>query len=483
MCSSGCLARGSSARSIAFIFNGFFLGILLHPLKTVLHNSHSIIPGDQAIITSPTEGITVPLKVAAVVGLVIALPIVLWQVWSFVSPGLRPKERKFVGPFIASALLLFAVGAVFAYFVMPLGLNFLTNFLSGNAVYFPDIDSYIGFFLIIIFVFGITFEMPVALVLLGILGLVSSKKLKGWRKPAYVGIILVALVITPGADPVHAHRPGDPAAAPLRGVDHRAPADLPPLRFRSRPGQPIHSGAMRPDQRSLGELRPTTIELHTLPYAEGSALITMGETRVLCAASVEERVPPFRKGTGKGWVTAEYAMLPRSTQTRTERDGRKGRVDGRVQEIQRLIGRSLRAAVDFDALGERSILIDCDVMVADGGTRTASITGGYVALALAVARLRQARVLRGDPLRWPVAAVSAGIVSGEARLDLCYLEDSAAETDMNCVGSSDGRFIELQGSAEQEPFSREELDALLGLAGAGLRQLFAIQAEVLASAA
>jgi sec-independent protein translocase protein TatC len=186
---------------IAFIFNGFFLGILLHPLKTVLHNSHSIIPGDQAIITSPTEGITVPLKVAAVVGLVIALPIVLWQVWSFVSPGLRPKERKFVGPFIASALLLFAVGAVFAYFVMPLGLNFLTNFLSGNAVYFPDIDSYIGFFLIIIFVFGITFEMPVALVLLGILGLVSSKKLKGWRKPAYVGIILVALVITPGADP------------------------------------------------------------------------------------------------------------------------------------------------------------------------------------------------------------------------------------------------------------------------------------------
>jgi ribonuclease PH len=135
---------------------------------------------------------------------------------------------------------------------------------------------------------------------------------------------------------------------------------------------------MRPDQRAFDELRPTTIELHTLPYAEGSALITMGETRVLCAASVEERVPPFRKGTGRGWVTAEYAMLPRSTQTRTERDGRKGRVDGRVQEIQRLIGRSLRAAVDFEALGERSILIDCDVMVADGGTRTASITGGYV---------------------------------------------------------------------------------------------------------
>jgi ribonuclease PH len=240
---------------------------------------------------------------------------------------------------------------------------------------------------------------------------------------------------------------------------------------------------MRPDQRALDELRPTTIELHTLPYAEGSALITMGETRVLCAASVEERVPPFRKGTGRGWVTAEYAMLPRSTQTRTERDGRKGRVDGRVQEIQRLIGRSLRAAVDFEALGERSILIDCDVMVADGGTRTASITGGYVALALAIDRLRQAKVIRGNPLRWPVAAVSAGIVAGEARLDLCYLEDAAAETDMNCVGASDGRFIELQGSAEQEPFSRQELDALLGLAGAGMRQLFALQAEVLGGAA
>ncbi|MEA2638366.1 MAG: ribonuclease [Chloroflexota bacterium] len=239
---------------------------------------------------------------------------------------------------------------------------------------------------------------------------------------------------------------------------------------------------MRPDQRANDELRPTTIELHAIPYAEGSALITMGETRVLCAASVEERVPPFRKGTGRGWVTAEYAMLPRSTQTRTERDGRKGRVDGRVQEIQRLIGRSLRAAVDFEALGERSILIDCDVIVADGGTRTASITGGYVALALAVARLREAKVVRGDPLRWPVAAVSAGIVAGEPRLDLCYLEDAAAETDMNCVGSSDGRLIELQGSAEQEPFSREELDSLLGLASAGMQQLFALQAQVLSGA-
>ena len=240
---------------------------------------------------------------------------------------------------------------------------------------------------------------------------------------------------------------------------------------------------MRADGRAADQLRPVKITPDFIPHAEGSALITVGETRVLCAATVEERVPPFRKGSGRGWVTAEYAMLPRSTQTRTERDGRKGRVDGRVQEIQRLIGRSLRAAVDFEALGERSILIDCDVLVADGGTRTASITGGYVALALAIGRLRDAHAIRSDPLRWPVAAVSAGIVAGEARLDLCYLEDSAADTDMNCVGSSDGRFIELQGSAEQEPFSREELDALLALAGAGLQQLFAIQAEVLRGAA
>jgi ribonuclease PH len=203
---------------------------------------------------------------------------------------------------------------------------------------------------------------------------------------------------------------------------------------------------------------------------------------VLCAASVEERVPQFRKGSGRGWVTAEYAMLPRSTMTRSERDGRRGRIDGRVQEIQRLIGRSLRAAVDFARLGERSIFIDCDVLVADGGTRTASITGGYVALALAVAKLRAAGLVTDDPLRWQVSAVSAGIVAGEPRLDLNYLEDSAADTDMNCVGSSDGRFIELQGSAEQQPFSRLEMDSLLELASAGMEQLFVIQSEALASA-
>ena len=239
---------------------------------------------------------------------------------------------------------------------------------------------------------------------------------------------------------------------------------------------------MRPDGRAPDQIRESKIELHALPYAEGSALIAMGETRVLCSATVEERTPQFRKGTGRGWVTAEYSMLPRSTQTRTERDGRRGRVDGRVQEIQRLIGRSLRAGVDFDHLGERSIIIDCDVLVADGGTRTASITGGYVALALAVGRLREAGLVRHDPLRWPVAAVSAGIIAGEPRLDLCYLEDAAADTDLNCVGAADGRFIELQGSAEQEPFSREEMDRLLELAGTGLKRLFELQAEALTGA-
>jgi ribonuclease PH len=172
-------------------------------------------------------------------------------------------------------------------------------------------------------------------------------------------------------------------------------------------------------------------------------------------------------------------MLPRSTMTRSERDGRKGRVDGRAQEIQRLIGRSLRAAVDFTRLGERSIFVDCDVIVADGGTRTASITGGYVALALAIAKLRAAGLVTADPLRWQVAAISTGIVAGEPRLDLNYLEDSAADTDMNCVGCGDGRFIELQGSAELEPFSREEMESMLALAAAGMQQLFAIQAEAL----
>jgi len=238
---------------------------------------------------------------------------------------------------------------------------------------------------------------------------------------------------------------------------------------------------MRPDGRRPDELRPVTIEPGAVAYAEGSALVAFGDTRVLCAASVEERVPPYRKGTGAGWITAEYAMLPRSTQVRTERDGRRGRVDGRVQEIQRLIGRSLRAAVDMDALGERTIVVDCDVLQADGGTRTAAITGGFVALALAIDKLRDAGLIRHEPIRHAVAAVSVGIVGGQPRLDLNYLEDSAAHTDMNCVGAEDGRFIELQGTAEQEPFSRDEMQALLSLADAGLVRLFSLQREALGS--
>ena len=236
---------------------------------------------------------------------------------------------------------------------------------------------------------------------------------------------------------------------------------------------------MRPDGRVPDQLRSTVIEVGVLPYPEGSCMISTGETRVLCAATVEERVPAFRKGSGMGWVTAEYAMLPRSTQTRTERDGRRGRVDGRAQEIQRLIGRSLRAAVDLSLLGERSILIDCDVIVADGGTRTAAITGGYVALALAIRSLEEAKVIRSGVLSRAVAAVSAGIVAGEPRLDLCYLEDAAAGTDLNCVGTPDGRFIEIQGTAEGAPFSREEMDRLLELAGAGMRRLFEAQDQAL----
>jgi len=187
------------ATILAFVFKDFVLGLLLHPLTVILHNSHSIV--STAIFSGPTEGLTMPMKVAAVVGFVLALPVILWQVWSFVSPGLRPVERKFAGPFIGSALLLFACGAAFAYFVMPIGLGFLANFLSKNAVYFPDINQYLSFFLLLVLVFGVTFELPVVLVLLGVLRIISSQWLKARRKAAIVIIILAALVVTPGADP------------------------------------------------------------------------------------------------------------------------------------------------------------------------------------------------------------------------------------------------------------------------------------------
>jgi ribonuclease PH len=235
----------------------------------------------------------------------------------------------------------------------------------------------------------------------------------------------------------------------------------------------------RPDGRAADELRPVRITRSWLDHAEGSVLVEFGRTRVLCAASVTEGVPRWRKGSGLGWVTAEYAMLPRSTHTRSDRESVKGRIGGRTHEISRLVGRSLRAAIDDKALGENTIVIDCDVLQADGGTRTAAITGSYVALADAVSWLRERGALAGEPLRTSVAAVSVGIVAGHARLDLCYEEDVAAETDMNVVCTGDGRFVEVQGTAEGEPFDRAELDRLLDLGAAGCATLAAMQEAAL----
>jgi ribonuclease PH len=231
---------------------------------------------------------------------------------------------------------------------------------------------------------------------------------------------------------------------------------------------------MRPDGRLPDELRPISITPDFNRYAEGSALVAFGETQVICTASVEEKVPSFLEGQGRGWITAEYAMLPRATHTRSGRAG-----GGRGQEIQRLIGRSLRAAVDARALGPRQITIDCDVIQADGGTRTAAITGGFVALALATRRLVKSGKLSKDPLRQPVAAISAGIVDGEARVDLPYLEDSKAEVDCNFVMTGDGRFVEIQATAEKDAFSAEEYGALVALAGQAMKTLFARQREAL----
>jgi ribonuclease PH len=235
----------------------------------------------------------------------------------------------------------------------------------------------------------------------------------------------------------------------------------------------------RPDGRAPDELRPVSIETGINLYAEGSALIAMGDTRVLCTASWDDKPPPHRKGTGLGWVTGEYSMLPRATQQRTAREARLGRVDGRTQEIQRLVGRALRAAVDMSAMGERTVIVDCDVLQADGGTRTAAITGGFVALHLAFQKAVERNLMRILPIKHFVAAVSVGIVQGQPRLDLNYLEDFAAHTDMNCVLADDGRFIEIQGTAEQEPFAREEMDQLLKLATKGVGELVAAQKKAL----
>jgi ribonuclease PH len=237
----------------------------------------------------------------------------------------------------------------------------------------------------------------------------------------------------------------------------------------------------RPDGRRPDQLRDVTITRNWLEHAEGSVLVEFGGTRVLCAASVNEEVPRWRRGSGLGWVTAEYAMLPRSTNTRNDRESVKGRLGGRTHEISRLIGRSLRACVDLKALGENTIIIDCDVLQADGGTRTAAITGGYVALADAVSWLTSRKRTKGDPLTTSVAAISVGILDGQARLDLSYAEDVIAETDMNVVCTGDGRFVEVQGTAEREPFDRELLDELLSLAVTGCGELTRIQQQVLAA--
>ena len=230
---------------------------------------------------------------------------------------------------------------------------------------------------------------------------------------------------------------------------------------------------MRTDNRQPADLRKVEIVTHPIATAEGSALIKAGNTHVLCAATVEDSVPQFLRNTGKGWVTAEYSMLPRATLKRTPREVTKGRPSGRTHEIQRLIGRSLRAVIDLAALGERTIILDCDVLQADGGTRTASVTGAFVALALALGKLVQFGALRTMPLRDYVAATSVGLVGGVPMLDLCYEEDSQADVDMNVVMTGRGRFVEVQGTAEGKPFSLATMQALLALASAGITDLFA----------
>lgn len=234
---------------------------------------------------------------------------------------------------------------------------------------------------------------------------------------------------------------------------------------------------MRADKRAFDELRKTKITPNVLPYAEGSVLIEMGKTKVICTATVEDKVPAFLRGTGTGWVTAEYAMLPRATQTRTQREIQ--RVSGRTQEIQRLIGRSLRAIVDFSKLGERQIMIDCDVLMADGGTRCASITGGFVAMAIACQKLLKSGVIKENPIISEVAAVSVGIVQNNVLLDLCYDEDSVAEVDMNIVCTGKGDFVEIQGTAEHTPFTLDQMSQMIELARKGTGELIEMQREVL----
>ena len=237
---------------------------------------------------------------------------------------------------------------------------------------------------------------------------------------------------------------------------------------------------MRTGGRTDEEMRPVTITRGYLKYAEGSALIEIGDTKVLCAASVEERVPQFLRDSGQGWITDEYGLLPRSTTTRTPREGIAGRVSGRTSEIQRLVGRSLRGVADLKKLGERTIVIDCDVIQADGGTRAAAVTGGFVALAGSLDLLKEEGRIKEDPLLDYVAAISVGTVEGRILLDLSYAEDSIAEVDMNVVMTGTGRFVEIQGTAEESPFSKEQLDSMLAVAAQGVRALVQLQQRVVA---
>jgi ribonuclease PH len=236
---------------------------------------------------------------------------------------------------------------------------------------------------------------------------------------------------------------------------------------------------MRSDKRSFDQLRPLKITPHYIKHAEGSVLIEMGDTKVICTATIEERVPPFMKGQGKGWITAEYSMLPRATQVRNQREAAKGKLGGRTMEIQRLIGRALRSVVDLSALGERSITLDCDVIQADGGTRTTSITGAFVAMAIAMDKLATDKNLAKFPITDFLASVSVGVIGESIRLDLHYDEDSVAKVDMNVVMTGEGKFVEVQGTGEDAPFSRKELDELLAMAEKGIGQMIDEQRKVL----
>jgi len=280
----------------------------------------------------------------------------------------------------------------------------------------------------------------------------------------------------------HASAPIRKESAIRRPGDQRPPNPQqirnPQSEIRNRTGFCYDRPSMRSDNRTPATLRPFTITPNINMHAEGSVLVEAGRTRVICTASVEDRVPQFLRGTGKGWVTAEYGMLPRATTTRTSREASTGKVGGRTQEIQRLIGRSLRSVVRLEELGERTIWLDCDVIQADGGTRTASITGAFVALVLALEKMRKAELIRDIPVNDYVAATSVGIVDGTPMLDLAYDEDSRAEVDMNVVQTGSGQFIEVQGTAETRPFDRAALDQLLQLAESGIRQLVARQREL-----